>query len=113
MSSIYQINHVLSLGGKRARLILCLMNTQIFQDYIAQVLNPDLVLEFFHSFTLIHDDIMNKSPLYRDKLSVNQIFALNRAILSGDLLLIKSYQLLKTSSLRFSIRCLMNSQKWL
>ncbi|XCI74729.1 MAG: polyprenyl synthetase family protein [Flavobacteriales bacterium] len=89
------INYMLSLGGKRVRSVLCLMATQMFQDYIAQAINPALALEFFHSFSLMHDDIMDKAPLRRGKLSVYQRSGLNQAILSGDLLLIKSYQFFK------------------
>ncbi|MDO4736756.1 MAG: polyprenyl synthetase family protein, partial [Bacteroidia bacterium] len=51
-------------------------------------------LEIFHGFTLIHDDIMDKADLRRGQLTVYQKWDSNVAILSGDVMSIKAYELL-------------------
>ncbi|XCI75153.1 MAG: polyprenyl synthetase family protein [Flavobacteriales bacterium] len=43
----------------RIRPVLCLTKTHIFQNHISKALLPSLVLEFFHNFTLIHEDVMD------------------------------------------------------
>jgi geranylgeranyl diphosphate synthase type II len=57
-------------------------------------LNPALAIEVFHNFTLLHDDIMDKSEMRRNQPTVHVKWDENRAILSGDVMLIKAYQLL-------------------
>ncbi|WP_103327714.1 polyprenyl synthetase family protein [Bacteroidetes bacterium endosymbiont of Geopemphigus sp.] len=94
--NIYEpINYVLSMTAKRVRPSLCLLATEIFEGDIYKALKPAVALEFFHNFTLIHDDIMDKAPLRRGNLSVHKKWNETTAILSGDLLLIKAYQLLE------------------
>jgi len=49
-------------------------------------------VEFFHNFSLIHDDLMDKAPLRRGKTTVHEKWDANIAILSGDGLLVKAYE---------------------
>ena len=86
------IDYILSLGGKRMRPILLLLAHQLFDDDLKKALKPSLAIEAFHNFTLIHDDIMDNAPLRRGKLTVHEKWNPNIAILSGDALLIQSYQ---------------------
>jgi len=60
-----------------------------------QTINGALAIEIFHNFTLLHDDIMDQAPLRRNKPSVHQKWNTNTAILAGDVLLVKAYQLLE------------------
>ena len=53
-----------------------------------------LAVEMFHNFSLIHDDIMDQAPIRRGKPSAHQKFGVDRAILSGDAMLVLSYQYL-------------------
>jgi geranylgeranyl diphosphate synthase type II len=59
-----------------------------------------LAVEYFHNFTLVHDDIMDEAALRRGAKSVPAKFGQNAAILSGDLMLIKSFDLLVSASLQ-------------
>ena len=94
--NIYKpINYILSMTAKRIRPSLCLLATEIFEGDIYKSLEPSITLEFFHNFTLIHDDIMDQAPLRRGNLSVHKKWNESTAILAGDLLLIKAYQLLE------------------
>ena len=89
------IEYILSLGGKRMRPILLLLAFQLFDKDIKKAIKPSLSIEFFHNFTLLHDDIMDKAPLRRGKATVHAKWNTNVAILSGDAMLVKSYQYLK------------------
>lgn len=92
------IDYILSLGGKRIRPALCLAGTALFnEDAVEQSIPSALGLEIFHNFTLLHDDIMDKSPIRRNKPTVHEKWNDNTAILSGDAMLIQAYQLIAQS----------------
>src|SRR4029453_19040506 len=59
-----------------------------------EALDEALGIELFHNFTLMHDDIMDAAPLRRGQPSVHAKWGINAAILSGDALLVKAYQLM-------------------
>jgi len=92
---LYQpINYVMGLGGKRMRPILLLMAHQLFDKNIEKAISPALAIEVFHNFTLLHDDIMDNAPLRRCKKTVHEKWNSNVAILSGDVMMIQTYQLM-------------------
>lgn len=78
------VKYELSLGGKRIRPILMLMACELFGGDIQQALQPAIGLEIFHNFTLLHDDVMDRSDLRRGKPTVHKVWDENHAILSGD-----------------------------
>jgi len=86
------INYILSLGGKRLRPVLTLMSTEIFDVDCNKSLAAATAIEVFHNFSLIHDDIMDAAPLRRGNETVHEKWDINRAILSGDAMLILAYQ---------------------
>ena len=86
------INYTLELGGKRIRPLLCLMACEIFGTDAKQAINQAIAIEFFHNFTLIHDDIMDNALLRRGKKSVYKKWNKNIAILSGDTLFALAYK---------------------
>ena len=88
------IRYILSLGGKRLRPVLTLMSCELFGGDIQKALNPALGVEVFHNFTLLHDDIMDKAPIRRGKSTVHKKWNENVAILSGDVMLVKAYELM-------------------
>ena len=89
------IRYFLSLGGKRLRPLLALMSYNLFSESIDDGILPALSIEVFHNFTLVHDDIMDKAPMRRGKDTVHKKWDNNVAILSGDAMLVKAYQLLE------------------
>ncbi len=92
--SLYEpIAYILGLGGKRMRPVLTLMSVDVFEGKIEDALNAALAIEMFHNFSLVHDDIMDDAPLRRGKITVHEKWDINTGILSGDAMLIKSYQL--------------------
>ncbi|MEJ7662480.1 MAG: polyprenyl synthetase family protein [Hymenobacter sp.] len=80
-------------GGKRIRPLLTLLGAHLFTDDLAPVLRPALATEVFHNFTLLHDDIMDQAPLRRGQPTVHEKWNANVAILSGDVMLVRAYEL--------------------
>lgn len=87
-------SYLIRLGGKRVRPLAVLLSHQLFSDDIEAALHPALAIEIFHNFTLMHDDIMDKSPLRRGEPTVHEKWDANTAILSGDAMMIQAYQYL-------------------
>lgn len=81
------IAYTLSGGGKRLRPMLALMAAEAFGGDAAAALGPAVGLEVFHNFTLLHDDVMDNSPLRRGRATVHTRWDANTAILSGDAML--------------------------
>ena len=87
------IDYILDLGGKRVRPLVALLAGRMFGDADGRQAMPvALAVEVFHNFTLLHDDIMDDSPLRRGQQTVHEKWDVNTGILSGDLMLIQAYQ---------------------
>ncbi len=87
------IDYILDLGGKRIRPVVALLAAQMFGDNdLSKSMPVALAVEVFHNFTLLHDDIMDDSPLRRGQTTVHEKWDINTGILSGDLMLIQAYQ---------------------
>ena len=86
------IRYILFIGGKRLRPSLTLMGCNLFSDKIDNAIYPALAIELFHNFTLMHDDLMDKSEIRRNYSTVHKKWNENIAILSGDAMLVKSYE---------------------
>ena len=89
------LRYMMEIGGKRIRPRLCLTAYSLYKDSFSdEILSPAAALEVFHSFTLIHDDIMDKADVRRGVPTVYKKWDENTAILSGDVMSIESYKLL-------------------
>ena len=89
------LRYMMDIGGKRIRPRLCLTTYSLYKDSLSEeILSPAAALEVFHSFTLIHDDIMDKASVRRGVPTVYKKWDENTAILSGDVMSIESYKLL-------------------
>jgi len=89
------LRYMMEIGGKRIRPRLCLTAYSLFKNEFSEsILAPAAALEVFHSFTLIHDDIMDKADVRRGVPTVYRRWDENTAILSGDVMSIESYKLL-------------------
>lgn len=83
--SLYEpIDYTLADGGKRIRPILMLAATDLFGGDIETARYGAVGIETFHNFTLLHDDLMDQSPIRRGKPTVYRKWSPNTAILSGD-----------------------------
>ncbi len=88
------VKYMLRLGGKRIRPLLTLIACEMFGRDYRKALLAAAGIELFHNFTLLHDDIMDNSPLRRGKPTVHTKWNINTAILAGDVLFVKSFSLL-------------------
>lgn len=88
------VNYILTLGGKRMRPLLSLMMCDLKGGDAKGAVSQALAVEIFHNFTLLHDDIMDRAPVRRGKPTVHKKWNEPIAILSGDVMMIQSYQLL-------------------
>lgn len=87
------LRYMIGIGGKRVRPRLCLTTYSLFRDgFSEEILEPAAALEVFHSFTLIHDDIMDRADVRRGVPTVCRKWDDNTAILSGDVMSIESYR---------------------
>lgn len=78
------IEYTMHLGGKRIRPSLLIIANEMFGGAYENVKNAAIGIEMFHNFTLLHDDLMDNSPIRRGKPSVYTKWNANTAILSGD-----------------------------
>jgi geranylgeranyl diphosphate synthase type II len=85
-------SHILDIGGKRIRPVLCLMGNELFDTLRPDAFEVGSAIELFHNFTLLHDDIMDKAPLRRGKPTVHTVYGEPAAILAGDVMLINVYE---------------------
>ena len=89
------LRYMMDIGGKRIRPRLCLTAYALYKDSLnEEILSPASAIEVFHSFTLIHEDIMDKADVRRGVPTVYRKWDENTAILSGDVMSIESYKLL-------------------
>ncbi len=91
------VKYILSIGGKRVRPALVLLACDLFGGSTASAVFPALAIEIFHNFTLLHDDIMDKSELRRGKPTVHHKWDENIALLSGDVMSMLASRLINES----------------
>jgi geranylgeranyl diphosphate synthase type II len=78
--------------------MLTLLAYSLYRENHKDILTPATAVETFHNFTLMHDDIMDDAPLRRGKASVHEKWNPNTAILSGDVMLVRAYDMLSEVS---------------
>jgi geranylgeranyl diphosphate synthase type II len=86
--------YFLGLGGKRLRPVLTLIAAELGGKSADEAIHAAVSIELFHNFSLIHDDIMDNAPIRRGLPTVHEKWNSNIAILSGDVLLVKAYELI-------------------
>ncbi len=87
-------DYILGLGGKRVRPVTLLMANELFEALTEEAYHLACAVELFHNFSLIHDDIMDKAPLRRNKETVHIKYGEATALLAGDVMLVKAYEYL-------------------
>lgn len=94
-SSLYDsIRYILEQKGKWIRPQMCLLSCELFDGYIKNAIYPAIAFELLHTFTLVHDDIMDESELRRGNLTIYKKWGSSTAILAGDILFALAYQYL-------------------
>lgn len=88
------MSYIIGLGGKRVRPLLTLIGCDLFGADPQKALNGALAVELFHNFSLIHDDILDNAPLRRGNVTVHEKWNHNIALLSGDGMMVKAFEIL-------------------
>jgi octaprenyl-diphosphate synthase len=86
--------HLISSGGKRFRPLLLLICARLCGYKGENRFPMATVMEFIHTATLLHDDVIDQASIRRGKTSANQIYGNAISILVGDFLCFKSYTLM-------------------
>jgi geranylgeranyl diphosphate synthase type I len=86
------VRHLPLAGGKRLRPCLAMIACEAVSGDISKVIPLSIALELTHNFTLVHDDIMDKSKLRRSIPAVHIKFGEPTAIIAGDLLFTKAFE---------------------
>ncbi len=100
------IRYILDLGGKRLRPLLTILSFNLFSSNPDRIVRIANIVEIFHNFTLMHDDIMDCAPLRRGQPTVHIKWNANIGILSGDIMMVKAYELLELVEERKMLPCL-------
>lgn len=93
-AELYQAaRHIIEAGGKRVRPLLCILSCNAVEGTCDQSIGTASAVELIHTFTLIHDDIMDNDEMRRGNPAVHRVYGPHTAILAGDLLFSKAFQL--------------------
>ena len=86
--------HIISGGGKRLRPALVLLSSGIFQPIQTQHHELAAIVEFIHTATLLHDDVVDESAMRRGKSTANHLFGNAASVLVGDFLYSRAFQMM-------------------
>jgi geranylgeranyl diphosphate synthase, type II len=97
-SELYNpFRYIMKEGGKRLRPVLTMIAAGVVGGDPMKALDSAVALEILHNFTLVHDDIMDNSPLRRGRQTVHEKWDSATAILTGDVMVGYGYKLLPNS----------------
>lgn len=85
--------HLIKAGGKKIRPSLVLLSSEAVGGRMEGALKTAAAVELIHTFSLIHDDIMDEDEMRRGKPSVHTIWGEPMAILAGDILFSLAFEL--------------------
>ncbi|MDR0911851.1 MAG: polyprenyl synthetase family protein [Methanobrevibacter sp.] len=89
--------HLTNAGGKMLRPSLALLTAQVVGGQEKDGLKVGAAIELIHTFSLIHDDIMDDDDVRRGQAAVHKVWGEPLAILSGDILFSKAFELVVSS----------------
>ena len=92
VKSLYEPAFYALEGGKKIRPVLVLMAAEAFGSDPRRALPAALAIETFHNFTLVHDDVMDRSPIRRGRQTVYKKWNTNQAVLTGDAMLLLAFR---------------------
>ena len=92
---IDQLGHyIVNSGGKRLRPALVLLSARAFAYKGTQHIDLAAIIEFIHTATLLHDDVVDASQLRRGKATANQRWGNEASVLVGDFLYSRAFQMM-------------------
>ena len=96
---VNQISHyIVNAGGKRVRPMLLLLVARALGDPASQRHELAAVVEFIHTATLLHDDVVDESSLRRGRSTANAMFGNAASVLVGDFLYSRAFQMMVSTN---------------
>ncbi len=86
--------YLIAAGGKRIRPLMTLASTRLFDEKTDRPFRLAAAVEFIHTATLLHDDVVDESDQRRGQASANALFGNQSSVLVGDFLFSKSFELM-------------------
>jgi octaprenyl-diphosphate synthase len=87
-------HHLIHAGGKRLRPLLTIASNRLFTTDAQDAIGLAAAVEFIHTATLLHDDVIDESKLRRGRPTANALWGNQSAVLVGDFLFARSFQLM-------------------
>jgi len=87
-------HYIINSGGKRLRPLLCLLIAKMFDYQGDRHIPLSVVIEFIHTASLLHDDVVDSSDMRRGNPSANAVWGNQASVLVGDYLFSRSFQML-------------------
>jgi octaprenyl-diphosphate synthase len=92
---VNQVGHyIVNSGGKRLRPMLLLLSARAFDYQGTHHINLAAVIEFIHTATLLHDDVVDASELRRGRQTANSVWGNEASVLVGDFLYSRAFQMM-------------------
>lgn len=92
-------SHLIASGGKRLRPYLVMKSCEMLGGKTRDAVSAASAVEMIHNFTLVHDDIMDNDEMRHGVTTVHKKFGIPIAILAGDVLFSKAYQVVSSTRL--------------
>lgn len=102
-------SYLIAAGGKRIRPLLTLSCTALFNGDMKRAHRLAAAVEFIHTATLLHDDVVDDSDQRRGKDSANIVFGNEASVLVGDFLFSRAFQLMVADGSLDVLRILSNT----
>ncbi len=87
-------HYIIGSGGKRLRPLLCLLITRLFEYHGNRHIPMAVVIEFIHTASLLHDDVVDSSEQRRGTPSANGVWGNQASVLVGDYLFSRAFQMM-------------------
>lgn len=88
------VHHLIRSGGKRIRPMLVILSSKLCGCHDDQPLPYAAIVEFIHTATLLHDDVVDNAETRRGRQSANTVWGNESSVLVGDFLFTKSFDLM-------------------
>ncbi|MEK6956823.1 MAG: polyprenyl synthetase family protein [Thermoproteota archaeon] len=92
-------SYLIVSGGKRLRPYMVMKSCEMLGGKTKNAINAASAIEMVHNFTLVHDDIMDNDEMRHGVTTVHKKFGMPIAILAGDVLFSKAYQVVSSTNL--------------
>ena len=87
-------NYIVDSGGKRLRPLLCILSSRLFSYAGERHIPLSVVVEFLHTASLLHDDVVDSSEVRRGTPSANGVWGNQASVLVGDFLFSRAFEML-------------------